>query len=115
MLSTKFNQLMCVSRFAHYLKVMARNRIGSFMERGDMEKWLNSWINNYALGNPETASEQDKASKPLAWAEIKVQDVPGSPVRTGRWPTCGRTSSWNRSTSRCGWSRNSSDRDKPSG
>jgi type VI secretion system protein ImpC len=79
LLSTKFNQLMCVSRFAHFLKVMVRNRIGSFMERSDMEKWLNRWINNYTLGNPETASDAAKAEKPLAWAEIKVQDVPGQP------------------------------------
>jgi type VI secretion system protein ImpC len=70
---------MCVSRFAHFLKVMVRNRIGSFMERGDMEKWLNRWINNYTLGNPESASEEAKAEKPLAWAEIKVVDVPGQP------------------------------------
>jgi type VI secretion system protein ImpC len=79
MLSTKINQLMCVSRFAHFLKVMVRNRVGSFMERGDMERWLNRWINNYTLGNPETASDADKAEKPLAWAEIKVADVPGQP------------------------------------
>jgi type VI secretion system protein ImpC len=78
-LSTKFNQLMCVSRFAHFLKVMVRNRIGSFMERADMERWLNRWINNYTLGNPESASEEAKAQKPLAWAEIKVVDVPGQP------------------------------------
>jgi type VI secretion system protein ImpC len=78
-LSTKINQLMCVSRFAHFLKVMVRNRVGSFMERGDMEKWLNRWINNYTLGNPETASEEDKAQKPLAWANITVVDVPGQP------------------------------------
>jgi len=79
LLSTKFNQLMCVSRFAHFLKIMVRNRVGSFMERDGMEKWLNRWINNYTLGNPETASEDDKAQKPLAWAEIKVVDVPGQP------------------------------------
>lgn len=79
MLSTKFNQLMCVSRFAHFLKVMVRNRIGSFMEREDMERWLNRWINNYTLGNPDSASEETKAQKPLAWAEIKVVDVPGQP------------------------------------
>jgi len=78
-LSTKFNQLMCVSRFAHFLKVMVRNRIGSFMERDDMEKWLNRWINNYTLGNPETASDETKANKPLAWAQINVVDVPGQP------------------------------------
>ena len=78
-LSTKFNQLMCVSRFAHFLKVMVRNRIGSFMERDDMERWLNRWINNYTLGNPESAGDETKAQKPLAWAEIKVVDVPGQP------------------------------------
>ncbi len=78
-LSTKFNQLMCVSRFAHFLKVMVRNRIGSFMERDDMERWLNRWVNNYTLGNPESASDETKASKPLAWAQIQVVDVPGQP------------------------------------
>lgn len=78
-LSTKINQLMCVSRFAHFLKVMVRNRVGSFMERDDMERWLNRWINNYTLGNPESASDESKAQKPLAWAEIKVADVPGQP------------------------------------
>ena len=49
------------------------------MEREDMEKWLNRWINNYTLGNPESASEETKAQKPLAWAEIKVVDIPGQP------------------------------------
>lgn len=78
-LSTKFNQLMCVSRFAHFLKVMVRNRIGSFMERDQLEKWLNKWINNYTLANPATASDETKAQKPLAWAQIKVADVPGRP------------------------------------
>ena len=78
-LSTKFNQLMCVSRFAHFLKIMVRNRVGSFMEREDMEKWLNRWINNYTLGNPESAGDETKAQKPLAWAEITVVDVPGQP------------------------------------
>jgi len=78
-LSTKFNQLMCCSRFAHFLKIMVRNRIGSFMERQDMEIWLQRWINNYVIGNPEGASDETKAKYPLAWAEIKVQDVPGQP------------------------------------
>jgi len=78
-LGTKFNQLMCVSRFAHFLKVMVRDKVGSFMERGEMETWLNRWINNYTLGNPADAGEETKAQKPLSWAEIKVQDVPGQP------------------------------------
>lgn len=78
-LSTKFNQLLCVSRFAHFLKVMVRNRVGSFMERQEAEIWLNRWITNYVISNPEGASEETKAKYPLAWAEIKVADVPGQP------------------------------------
>lgn len=79
MLSTKFNQLLCVSRFAHFLKVMVRNRVGSFMERGEMENWLNRWINNYVVSNPDGLGDDIKAQHPLAWAEIKVVDVPGQP------------------------------------
>ena len=78
-LSTKFNLQLCTSRFAHFLKVMVRNRIGSYMERGDMENWLNRWINNYVLGNPEGAGDELKARYPLAWAQVKVVDVPGRP------------------------------------
>jgi type VI secretion system protein ImpC len=78
-LSTKFNQLLCVSRFAHFLKVMVRNRVGSFMERGEMENWLNRWISNYVISNPEGQSDETKAKYPLASAEIKVVDVPGQP------------------------------------
>jgi len=78
-LGTKFNQLMCVSRFAHFLKVMVRDKVGSFMERAEMETWLNRWINNYVVSNPEGQSDDTKAKYPLAWAEIKVADVPGQP------------------------------------
>jgi type VI secretion system protein ImpC len=78
-LTTRINQLLCVSRFAHFLKVMVRNRVGSFMERAELEKWLNTWINNYTLASPETAGEEMKARKPLAWAEIKVLEVEGQP------------------------------------
>jgi type VI secretion system protein ImpC len=78
-LSAKFNLLMCVSRFAHFLKVMVRNRIGSFMERDDMERWLNRWIKNYCIANPSGVSDEEKAKFPLQTAEIKVQEVPGQP------------------------------------
>ncbi len=78
-LSAKFNLLMCVSRFAHFLKVMVRNRIGSFMERDDMERWLNRWIKNYCVANPDGLSDDDKARYPLQSAEIKVQEIPGQP------------------------------------
>jgi type VI secretion system protein ImpC len=78
-LSAKINYIMCVSRFAHYLKVMARDKIGSFMEVTDCEKWLNDWILNYVVGNPETAGDDVKAKKPLAAAEVRVEAVPGKP------------------------------------
>ncbi|HWG47018.1 MAG TPA: type VI secretion system contractile sheath large subunit [Gemmataceae bacterium] len=78
-LSAKFNYILCVSRFAHYLKVMARDKIGSFMEVKDCERWLNEWIMNYVVGNPETASDETKAKKPLAAASIEVREVKGKP------------------------------------
>lgn len=78
-LSTKFNYMLCVSRFAHYLKVMARDKIGSFMETQECERWLNDWINNYVLPNPDMAGDEMKAKKPLADARIEVQPVAGKP------------------------------------
>lgn len=78
-LSTKLNYLMCVSRFAHYLKVMARDKIGSFMEVGDCERWLNEWIKNYVVSNPGTVGEKTKAEKPLSDAKVEVREVKGKP------------------------------------
>jgi len=78
-LSTKLNYLMCVSRFAHYLKVMARDKIGSFMEVSDCQRWLNDWISNFVVSNPENAGERTKAEKPLREAKIEVREVKGKP------------------------------------
>ena len=49
------------------------------MERADMERWLNRWIGNYVVGNPEEQPDEVKAKRPLSWAKIEVQDVPGQP------------------------------------
>lgn len=78
-LSAKINYILCVSRFAHYLKVMARDKIGSFMETSECERWLNDWINNFVLADPSLAGDDAKARKPLAEAEVRVQPVPGKP------------------------------------
>jgi type VI secretion system protein ImpC len=78
-LSAKFNYLLCVSRFAHYLKVMARDKIGSFMEVGDCQRWLNDWISNYVVSNPESVGEATKAAQPLAEARVEVRAVKGKP------------------------------------
>jgi type VI secretion system protein ImpC len=78
-LSTKLNYMLCVSRFAHYLKVMARDKIGSFMELKDCERWLNQWIQNYVVVNPEGVGDKTKAEKPLSDARIEVREVKGKP------------------------------------
>jgi type VI secretion system protein ImpC len=77
-LSTKFNLLLCNSRFAHYLKVMARDKIGSFMEVSDCSLWLNNWIANYCI-DPVGASDESKAQRPLADARVDVRAVEGKP------------------------------------
>jgi type VI secretion system protein ImpC len=77
-LSTKLNYIMCVSRFAHYLKVMARDKLGSFMEVKDCERWLNDWINNFVC-DPALAGDKTKAQKPLAAANVEVRETKGKP------------------------------------
>lgn len=78
-MSTKFNYLMCVSRFAHYLKVMARDKVGSMMEATDVHRMLKTWIDNYVHPNPEDAGEDQKAKSPLREAAINVTEVKGKP------------------------------------
>ena len=69
---------MATSRFAHFLKVMARDKIGSFMESSDCEQWLNRWILNYVNGNP-SAGPETKARYPLREAKVEVKEIPGRP------------------------------------
>jgi type VI secretion system protein ImpC len=78
-LSARLPYLFAVCRFAHYLKCMVRDKIGSFKERDDMQRWLNNWIMNYVLANPESAGETAKAMAPLAAAEVVVEEVEGNP------------------------------------
>ncbi len=76
-ISARLPYLFATCRFAHYLKTMVRDKIGSFKEREDMEKWLNNWINQYTVD--ASASEETKAKYPLAEAQVKIQEVPGNP------------------------------------
>ena len=78
-LSAKFNLILNTSRFAHYLKVMARDKIGSFMTTGKANVWLNSWINNYVTPTPELVGDEEKARKPLSEARIDVREIKGKP------------------------------------
>lgn len=78
-LAARLPYLFATCRFAHFLKCIVRDKIGSFKERADMQKWLNNWIMNYVVPNPETATEIDKAQRPLAAAEVVVEEVEGNP------------------------------------
>jgi type VI secretion system protein ImpC len=77
-ISARLPYIMATSRIAHYLKVMARDKVGSFMEAKDAESWLNQWISNYCNSNPEAGADT-KARYPLAEASVEVQEIPGAP------------------------------------
>jgi type VI secretion system protein ImpC len=76
-ISARLPYLMAVSRIAHYLKCIARDKIGSFMTRESMEDFLVNWIADYIVG--DTASPEMKARYPLAEARITVEEIPGAP------------------------------------
>ena len=78
-ISARLPYLFASCRFAHYLKCMVRDKVGSFMERSDMERYLGDWIKGYVLGSPGTAGDILKAQKPLAAAEVKVDEIEGNP------------------------------------
>ena len=77
-LSTQLPYILAVSRFAHYLKAMMRDKIGSFMSRSQCERYLNDWIRTYTVGDDD-ASATIKAKNPLREARVEVVDVPGKP------------------------------------
>ncbi len=77
-ISARLPYIMATSRIAHYLKVMARDKVGSFMEASDAEAWLNKWIKGYVNANPNSGPEL-KAKFPLADAKVEVKEIPGAP------------------------------------
>ncbi len=78
-LASRLPYLFATCRFAHYLKCIVRDKIGSFKEQSDMQTWLNGWISKYVESNPATATELDKSRRPLAAAEVVVEAIEGNP------------------------------------
>ncbi len=78
-LAARLPYLFASCRFAHYLKCIVRDKIGSFKEREDMQRWLSDWIRQYVDGDPAHSSEITKAQKPLAAAEVVIEEVEGNP------------------------------------
>ncbi len=77
-ISARLPYLMATSRFAHYLKVIGRDKIGSFMEASECESWLNRWIQNYANSNQNPGTAM-KLQYPLREAKVTVREVAGRP------------------------------------
>jgi len=78
-LAARLPYLFACNRFAHYLKCMVRDKVGSFKTRDAMERWLNEWILGYVDGDPANSTEETKAERPLAAAEVVVEEVEGAP------------------------------------
>jgi type VI secretion system protein ImpC len=77
-ISAQLPYIFAVSRFAHYLKAMMRDKIGGFTSRVEIERFLNNWINNYTIANDDAGFEL-KARHPLKMAKIEVAEIPGRP------------------------------------
>ncbi len=77
-LSTQLPYIMATARFAHYLKAIMRDKIGSFMSREQTQTYLNRWITQYVTPD-DNASAESKAKHPLRDARVDVVDVPGKP------------------------------------
>jgi len=78
-LGARLPYLFASCRFAHYLKCIVRDKVGSFKERDEMQRWLQSWVMQYVDGDPANSAESTKARKPLAAAEVIVEEVEGAP------------------------------------
>ncbi|MES2616208.1 MAG: type VI secretion system contractile sheath large subunit [Bdellovibrionota bacterium] len=77
-ISARLPFVMATSRVAHYLKVMGRDKIGSFKTAGELSDWLQNWINQYLDINPNS-SQATRALRPLAEAKIEVKEIAGKP------------------------------------
>lgn len=78
-LAARLHYQFATCRFAHYLKCIVRDKVGTFKERDDMQRFLQDWILKYVDGDPAHSPESTKARKPLAAAEVYVDEVEGNP------------------------------------
>ncbi|WP_217577705.1 type VI secretion system contractile sheath large subunit [Mesorhizobium sp. GbtcB19] len=73
-LSARLRYIFAASRFVHYVKCIARDKVGSFKEKSDVEIWMQEWLNRYVDGDPQNSTQVQKARRPLAGAKIEVFD-----------------------------------------
>jgi type VI secretion system protein ImpC len=92
-LSAQLPYMLAMSRFAHYLKAMMRDKLGSTMSRSQAELFLNQWIANYVIAD-DNASPAAKAEKPCARRALRSWKCRESQGRCAPWPSCVPTSNW---------------------
>ncbi|WP_292290141.1 type VI secretion system contractile sheath large subunit [Marivita sp.] len=78
-LAARLPYLFATTRFAHYLKCMVRDKVGSYKTRDDMQRWLKKWIDQYVDYSAAHSSEAEKARKPLAAADVQIEEDPENP------------------------------------
>jgi type VI secretion system protein ImpC len=78
-LAARLPYLFASARFAHYLKCMVRDKVGSFASASSMQRYLGDWISQYVISNPDDAGQTLKVQKPLSAAEVVVEEVEGNP------------------------------------
>lgn len=77
-LSSMLQYVLCVSRFAHYAKVIARDRVGAYTTAAELQRLLGEWLRGYMLGNADAGPEL-KARYPLSGGRVEVNEIPGKP------------------------------------
>lgn len=77
-ISSMLQQILCASRFAHYIKVMIRDKVGAYMNAKDCERQLQQWLDRYTTGRDDLSWEM-LARYPLREARVSVMDEPGKP------------------------------------
>jgi type VI secretion system protein ImpC len=77
-LGTQLPYLFIINRLAHYIKVLQREQIGSWKERQDLERELNTWLKQY-VADQENPPSDVRSRRPLRAARVEVQDLPGNP------------------------------------
>jgi len=78
-LAARLPYMFACCRFAHYLKCIVRDKVGGFASKSSMQDWLKRWVLQYVDGDPDNSSEDTKARKPLAAAEVVVEEIEGNP------------------------------------
>jgi type VI secretion system protein ImpC len=78
-ISSRLPYLFACCRFAHYLKCMVRDKVGSTMNRMQLQHWLQDWLTSYIDGMPEDSSEEWKATHPLVEAGVVLEEKEDRP------------------------------------